>query len=272
MSLGELDPLTELWLVDGATDPSRFDAGRLGPYLLGPCLRRHRFGEVLLALDEPQRRVIEIDCYDRLSGTPLAGPDGKLLADIALVMGLAHRHIAPIIASGVGDGVPYTVRQHRLGRALGEVWSDGVRIGEAAAAGILHAVADALAFLAAEGPRPGACAMGGFDDADVFLGFDGDVRLTGLGARRARIGDADPLSADLAACFELARRLDRGSGGGLVSTTAASTTTAEVATAVRKRHGEACGARRRWVAGALRDRYASEIHEERARCGLGTLQ
>lgn len=244
----------------------------MGPYRLGPSIRRTAFGEVIAAMQDERDDIVELDLYDALASTALATPQDSVLLDVAHVVGLQHRHVAPIIASGFAEGVPYVVRHLRLGRTLAQLLDCAERIEVPVAVACLFSVAEAAAFLIEQGPTPGSCAMGGLGAADVFVGYDGAIQLVGLGLKRARGNALDPIAADMSALFSLARRLDAVSGAKLVSSIAGVTTAAELAKAVRKRDGTACASRRRLAAGALRHHFAAEIDGDRAFFGLPTLQ
>lgn len=261
------------WAVPAAAaDPHAFEVGRIGTFRIGPSVRRTAFGEVVRALPDKGREVVELDLFDALANTPHAAPDGQLMADLAAVAALRHRHIWPMIGCGFAEGVPYIVRRHRLGRTLRELLDDADRIAPEAAAAILFAAADAIEFLATQGPSEGSCAMGGFDPRDLFLCFDGAVGLVGLGLKVARGAEDDPRAADLRALFELSRELDRKASARLPSAIADARTPRELARAVRRRFAEACAASAHHVGSALRRTYSAAIAEERARFGLSTLQ
>ena len=273
----EVSPLAveDDWAVGrGAVDEANFQAGRVGPYRLGKRVRKTAFGELVLAIDPRAESILEIDLLDALARTPLTAPDGLLMGDLAQAATIRHRHVAPIVGSGFEDGVPYVVRPHRLGRTLAElIERAGPGLEPDAAAAILYSVADALEGLAQEGPQPGACAMGGFDDRDVFLGFDGSTALTGVGLKQARPAkDEDPVAADLTSAFALARLLDLAARAGLSSAIAGAQSAADLTRAVRRRFGPACAGRRRFVAAALRIAFEDALREERAYFGLAPLQ
>ena len=264
--------LADDWSLDEVTiDERHFVVGRIGPYRLGPTLRRTAFGEVILGLRD-EGGLAEIDLLDAFVRTPLAGPDGQIMGDLAHIVGLEHRHIATVIGCGLADGAPYVVRRPRLGQTLSALLDRAPRLSTESCAAILFAIADALAFLAEQGPATGSCSMGTFDADDVFLGYDGSIQLVGVGLKLARGMIEAPVDGDLSCCFELARRLDAESKAGLVSTIAPAAELAELARYVRKRHGAACAALRRHIAGDLRRYFADDIREDRAFFGLHTLQ
>lgn len=252
-------------------DESQFNQGRIGPYRLGPVLRRTAFGEVVLAIQDERVGVVELDLCASLSGTELTSPEGALMTDLAEVVGLQHRHLAAIIGSGFDEGVPYIVRHHHLGVTLQQLLDADGEVSNPLAVSVLHAVAEALEFLSRQGSKRGACSLGGFDARDVFLGYDGQILLVGLGLKSARKPDVSPVQADLQACFELARRLDAVAGARLTSAIAAARSLKDLERAVRRRDPEACGDATRHVAGALRTRFADRIREERAFFGLSAL-
>lgn len=267
-------PPEDAWVIpSNAVDEREFNAGRVGPFRLGPSVRRTAFGEVILALPEPPSSlVVELDLFDALAGTPLAGPASELMNDLSQVAALRHRHVLPMAGAGFDEGIPYVVRPHRMGRTLRQVLDEANDVSIDLAAALLFAVAEACDFLAGQGPEPGACAMGGFDDRDVFLSFDGEIGLVGLGLKRARGGAEDPLDADLRACFELARRLDERARAKLPSAVAGASSAREVARAVRRRFSSACASSAQQVGAVLRRCFATAIAEERAFFGLPALQ
>lgn len=261
-----------LWsTLSAPVDESKFDQGRVGPYRLGPLLRRTAFGEVVLALQDERRGVVELDLCASLAGTDLTAPEGPLMTDLAEVVGLQHRHLATIIGSGFDEGVPYIVRQHHLGVTLEQVLAAGGELSTPFAVAVLHAVAEALEFLSRQGSKRGACSFGGFDARDVFLGYDGLILLVGLGLKSARRPAVSAVQADLQACFELARRLDSVSGARLTSAIAAARSLKDLVRAARRREPDACGDATRHVAAALRARFADRLREDRAFFGLSAL-
>lgn len=251
-------------------DASAFDAGTMGPYRLGPRARRTAWGEVILAMPEPGE-VVELDLLDALVDSPLASSESGLMADVAAIAALRHRHLIPLVGAGVHEGVPYVVRPHRMGRTLAallEVTPIPVEVG----AVILYAVSEALAFLTEAGPQPSACALGGFDARDVYLGYDGSIGLVGTGLRRVRghVEDAD--AADLEACFALARQLERGVEARLPSAIAGAEGLAEITRALRRRYGSAIAHAATHVGSTMRRAFATELAEDRAFFGLPPLQ
>ena len=105
------------WAVSAAElSEDAFRSGRVGPFLLGPSVRRTAFGEVIVGLHRESREVVEIDLYDALLGTPFASPESPLMSDLAQVSSLRHKHIASIVGAGFDEGVPWvrwTVRGPR---------------------------------------------------------------------------------------------------------------------------------------------------------------
>lgn len=269
-SLGPRRPEEDGWSLSGV-DESAFDAGILGPYRLGPSARRTAWGEVILALPEGGAGVVEVDLLDALVSSPLSSPESGLMADIAAIAALRHKHLVPLVGAGVHEGVPYVVRPHRLGRTLAGL-IDAVDVPVEVGAVILFAVAEALVFLGDAGASPAACAMGGFDARDVYLGYDGTVGLVGLGLRRARGHVDDAPEADLAACFQLARALERGVEARLPSAIAGATDAREIARAIRRRYGSACAHAAVHVGATMRRAFAQELAEDRALFGLPPLQ
>lgn len=271
MQPARVEELSAWSTLAAPVDESQFNQGRIGPYRLGPLVRRTTFGEVVLALQDERVGVVELDLCVSLVGSELTAPEGPLMTDLAEVVGLRHRHIATIIGSGFDEGVPYVVRHHHLGVTLAQLLENNQEISPSLAVAILHAITCALEFLSREGSKRGACSLGGFELGDVFLGYDGRISLLGLGLKSARKPDVGPAQADLQACFELARRLDAASGARLTSAIAAARSLKDVERAARRRDPEACGDATRHVAAALRARFADRIREERAFFGLSAL-
>jgi hypothetical protein len=262
--------LAESWAIRRASvDDDRFGPERVGPYRLGPLVRKTPFGEAVLGLADHGDQIVEIDFLHLLAGSPLAGPDGKLMADLTQVVGLQHRHLVPLVGTGFADGTPYLVRPHRPGRTWSEHAAQTPKVDPGAAAAIAFAVADAIEFLAAQGSQPGACAMGGFDGRDVLLAFDGSVALIGLGLKQAR-GAHDALAADQGSLAAFLEKLDSASGLDLAATAAAAPEAA--ARAIRRRHAESCGHSRALVGRSLRRAFDDAIREARAFFGLPSLQ
>ena len=262
--LGYDDWVESLWILRREqVDPRQFTLGRVGSYLLGPTIRATVLGEVTVALHASYEHVVELERYAALRDTVLAGPDCALMTDVAHASGLRHRHVAPIVGAGVESGAPYVVRPHRLGRTLRDVASRGPIDPELSGA-ILHAVAEAIAWLAEQGPAPGCCSMGGFDESDVFLGFDGEVQLVGIGTKLARSPGRDPIEADLEALVELMERLFvRG-----IPTVASAE---EAAIELRRAYRSTCAERASRIGALLRGRFETDIQRERALFGLPLL-
>ncbi len=270
--LDSMKPEDDWILVADRLQDDCFAEGRLGPYLLGKELRRSRFGTVSLAKHPDIVPVVEIELLETLIDSPLVAPNGLLMGDISMATDLAHRHLAKLIGSGFSDGFPYLVREYRLGRTLDCLLeAGGPSLSLELCVGLLYSIASACDFLSQQGPSPGSCSMGGFDANDLLVGFDGSVRLVGLGLKRARSHDADPIVADLASCFELARGLDDLTEARLCSAIAGAASCAQIALAMRKRNPDACGERVRHLAAALRSSFEDELVEERAFFGMQSL-
>jgi len=103
---------------------------------------------------------------------------------------------------------------------------------------------------------------------DVFLGYDGAIALVSLGLKRARNHDSDAASADVAACFALARQLETG----MPAVIAGAHGFSEISRALRRRFGEACAHSALHVGVAMRRAFPSEIAADRAFFGLPPLQ
>lgn len=232
---------------------------RAGPYLLGPEVRSTARGVVHLATHPDHDPLLELEHYTELADAVRDDPDGRLMLDLALVSTIEHRHVAAMAGVGLLDDAPYVVRPHVPGRALDEVLQRGPLEPETAL-GVLYAVAEALGYLAEEGPQPGACSMGGLDPDDVLLGFGGAILLVGTGLSRVRkdeAGDDGPALARFAA--QLIDPADLPEPG---------LAPAVWARALRKSFPEACGRRAERVARGLRARFAESIDSERENLGL----
>lgn len=242
-----------------------FGRGQLGPYRLGRPVRTTAVGEVVLALHEADPRVVELELLDPLKLPTLEAP---ILQDVNHVLGLEHRHLSLVLGAGVHDGSVYLARVHRLGRTLSEVMEGAAgqrRVGP----GIAYAVAEVLAFLAEEGPHPGACTMGGFDAQDVLLGFDGQVSLLGLGLRSLR--EPDRPDADAHSYRRLVCDLDGWLGTDLGAFCPADRSLSEAREALRRHFRDPCGHRRALLGQYMRDTFPNTIRNERAFFGLDTL-
>jgi len=257
--------LSEWNLRREAVDADDYRRGRMGPYRIGPRARGTRHGEIYLAIMDEDPRVVELEL---LAPDQVVDREQAVLKGIDRVLGLEHRHLAPVLGAGLHEGVIYLARLHRLGRSLTEVMDETPGRPELAP-GLLYALAEVVAFLADTGPRPGSCALGGFDGEDVELGFEGEVRLrTGTQALR---DSEQPALADRLSLAELSEGVaawagwpEAGPGPGEALS--------DWARGVRGRNRDACGNRRPLLGGHLRQHYADAVRSERARFGLSTLQ
>lgn len=256
--------MESLWILRRTlADPRQFVGGQLGSYRLGPIVRSTVLGEVVVALHDGYEDVVEVERYGALRDTVLAGPECALMADVAQAAVLRHRYVAPIVGAGVDSGAPYVVRPHRLGRTLRDVVSRAPIDPELAGA-ILHAAAEGIAWLAEQGPAPGCCSMGGFDESDIFLGFDGEVQLVGIGTKLARSPGRDPIEADVEAIQEIAERLHVRVIPGVDSAE-------EAAIELRRTYRATCAERASRIGSLLRARFEADVHRERALFGLALL-
>lgn len=225
----------------------------------------------MLSLPDHLDHLVEIEFLNDLATPELVGVEGHLLADVAHVIGLRHRHISTVIGAGIEDEVAYVVRGHRLGRTLAQVLDFVTRLPIGVASGILYAVAEAVAFLAEEGASPGVCSMGGLDAHDIFLGFDGTIELVGTGLQAARCERKEPTAADLQALLLLAEQLGLREDKALNEKLTKVSSLEEVAFMVRRAHRESCGFRQQRVGAFLRLHFADEILVERSGFGLTTI-
>jgi hypothetical protein len=249
----------------GAVDESSFDAGRFGPYRVGAPVRKTELGEVRVALHESWDYVVELEVFHALKRRSFEHAD--LLADLNQAMLLVHPQITPIIGAGIEESVPYVVRPHRLGRTLAELLERQGALPLDLAAGLMFAVAEAIAYLAEAGPSPDACAMGGFDQRDVFLGFDGSIALVGTGQRSVRAQDADAAQRDEECLAELSRRCSSELYFAIRDASAPN----EAARRIRRTFRDACARRREHVGSTLRHFFGEAIQAERAFFGLAAL-
>ncbi len=113
--------------------------------------------------------------------------------------------------------------------------------------------------------------MGGFDTRDIFLGFDGSIFMVGLGLRRVRSPDDDPIVSDLCSCFDLAEHLDSLLKTDLTQTIAGAASTAQMVRALRRRYRDTLAFEVEGVGRLLRMGYEDAIQEERHFFGLTTL-
>lgn len=250
-----------------AVDETAFDAKKVGPYRLGRRVRVTALGEVRLAIGDAFDEVVAIERCDLLGS--LGGSERALLADVAHVIGLRHKHLVEVLGAGVDGDVPYIVRAHPLGVTLADAHEAAGDLPRETAAAILHAVLEVVGFLANEGHMPGACSLGGFDEDDVLLGYDGTVRLTNTGLKLVRCPNGDPVRADLSSAMVLAQTLDP--EGALDACFALGTDATETAHRVRRTYRDACAKRQELVGGLLRRHFDLQIQADRAFFGLTTL-
>lgn len=243
---------------------------RLGPLALGPPRWRSSVGQAHLALAEAHDEIVVVDRMTALRNHREVDP-AELMSDVRHVLGLGHRHVMRVVGAGIDDDIPYLVRRFRLGRPLSAVL-DAAPMARPLGVAIMYPVCEALAFLAEAGPKPGACAVGGFDLRDVWIGYDGGVWITGHGSRRLRVDpDQDPVEADLASVLRLATVVGRATRSNLreLLDDVSDLITAQVA--LRRSDREACGRRAELIGGWMRRSFGDAIWDERAEFGLDTL-
>ena len=235
---------------------------RVGPHQLGQQLRAGRYGPVWLAVHPEAEEVRELEHYEALAPRVADDSEGLIMQDVAHLAGVEHRHVAKVIAAGWHDDAPYVVRPFVLGVGLDEVLARGP-LPEDVAVGVVFSAAEALAHLSDAGARPGACAHGGLGDEDLRCGYDGRVRMVGLGLRRI-YGEAEAaVEADRVAVIAMAARF------GLEVPDAA---LEEVARHLRRTHREAAGRRHERLGRYLRRCFADRIADERSQAGLSPMQ
>ncbi len=251
-------------------DTTAFQGQRIGPYRLGPKVRDTRFGVAVVAVEQERPHLVELERLDKLRGTSWTGPESRLMKDVAHVIGLEHPHLTPTLGAGVANKVPYLVRPYCLGRTMADAIKADPVVSEEVAVGVIYSVAEVLSFLMKEGPEPGACAMGGVELENIYLGFGGEVRLTGVGLKGPRAENQDPLTLDLTSCLALAELLP-GEHPALEGIIKGSGSTRDLSTRLRKSYREACAHRVEHVATFLRARFEEKIREERAFFHMTTL-
>lgn len=248
-------------------DEATFDARRIGPYRLGRRIRVTALGEVRLAIGDAFDEVVAIERCELLGS--LGGSERALLADVAHVIGLRHPNLVEVLGAGVDGDVPYVVRAHRLGVTLADAHEAAEDVDLATAAAILHGVLTVVGFLAEEGAQPGVCSLGGIDEEDVLLGYDGGVRVTNTGMKLVRCPNGDPLRADLSSALVLAQALDP--SGALADHFGEDADATQTAHRIRRAFRDACGRRNELVGGLLRRHFDLQIQADRAFFGLVTL-
>lgn len=266
MTLRVEEPAGEWAALSARVDAERFDRGTIGPYKLGLILRTTSFGEVSMALHESIERVVEIELYTSLAGSAAAGPEGALMPDLAHAASVEHPHVAKIIGAGMEAGVPYVVRTMILGRTLDRVLTHGGTLSVDHAACVAFAASEGLGALAEHSPEPGASSIGGFDERDIFLAFDGSVLILGAGTRSARLRGAfsEAIDRDRESLTALCKKM------GLEDDPAWSF--AELSRELRHRHRDALARRNQLLGSLLRDRFDAAIREERELFGLTPIQ
>jgi hypothetical protein len=257
--------LSEWNLRREAVDIDDYCQGRMGPYRVGPRTRRTRHGEIYLAITDEDARVVELEL---LAPDQVDGQEPGVLKSIDRVLGLEHRHLASVLGAGQHEGVIYLARLHRLGRSLGDVLKETPGHPDLAP-GLLYALSEVVGFLAESGPHPGSCSVGGFDAADVELGFEGEIRLR-TGTQALRDGE-QPGLADRLSLAQLSAAVAEWSGWPAPGP-GPEVDLGDWARRLRRQHREACAGRRTLLGGHLRRHYAEAMRSERARFGLSTIQ
>lgn len=242
-----------------------------GIYCYGPKLRTHAYGEVSLALDMQRALVVEIDRI-ALDLAPENLPnDIPLMKDLVLVSGLRHRHLPEILASGVADELPFVVRPFRLGLTLADVMHRH-RPDEDLAYGICYVAASVLAFLEANSPFEGACAMGGLTAENLYLGFDGQISVLGLGYKSLKPPAALAADADLDALHELARQFEIEGKNPVSALLQSARSLGEAVVLIRKTNPEACAGVQLRLSAMFRREFSEVLQKDRSIFGLQTLQ
>ncbi len=266
MTLRVEEPDGEWAALRANVDAERFDRQVVGPYKLGLILRPTSYGQVSMALHEAIDRVVELELFEALAGTQAAGPDGALMPDLAHAASIEHPHVAKIIGAGMEGGAPYLVRPLILGRTLDRVVAQGGPLSIDHAACVGFALSEGLHALAEHSPEPGACSIGGFDERDVYLAFDGGVLILGAGTRSARLRGAfsEAIDRDRESLSQLLKRLGLEDDG--------TRTFAELSRELRHQHRDALARRNELLGSLLRDRFDAAIREEREFFGLIPIQ
>ncbi len=248
-------------------DPATFEGGEIGPYRLGHFLRATPWGEVRLALHDTIEEVVEIELYATLKRTEHAGPEAPLMADLAQVMALRHRHLATILGAGMTMGTPYVVRPHRLGRTLQDFVDRSATFSEAETVSLLFPIAEVMGYLALQGPQPGSCALPNPDLSELVVGFDGNLVLTNTGLGRLRRAEGDPLTGLLmfTELFEAA------SPSRILPLVGPAAGPADFATRLRRNYREVLAERAHHIGKLMRRYFGDELLAERTFFGMDTL-
>ncbi|MBK8011896.1 MAG: hypothetical protein IPK13_11140 [Deltaproteobacteria bacterium] len=260
------------WIPRRSTiDLALFEGDRLGPFIVGAPIRHTLLGDVRMALEDGVEHVVEIERFDVLGAPEFGDLQESLILDLAGSTDIAHRHVAEVTGAGLYGGVPYVVRPHRLGRLLSDVLAHQVLLPPDVVPVIAHHVGEALAYLAFEGFSMGAWSLGGFDEHDVFLGFDGSVMLNGVGLAKFRAPGRDPVKADLESYLTLLTRLDSLADSSVAKVVEAHGRLDDVSLLLRRRYREEVGHGETVLGSLLREAFSEQIIEERAFFGMSTL-
>ena len=170
-SVAEPEGFGSYWLLE------RMAEGRLGP-VHRACLRREGKPDKLLAIK-------------RIAPSIAAEPGfrerfGSLMGDVANVV---HPALCAVEDTGVDDdGDPFVAVEYVMGRDLGRIHAALAHRGQtfppALVAYIANQVADGLAAAhrATHGGKPAPLLHGELALSDILIGYDGSVRLTGIGS------------------------------------------------------------------------------------------
>ncbi|WP_409329012.1 serine/threonine-protein kinase [Trujillonella humicola] len=146
-----------------------------GPYRLEAPLGRGPTGERHRAVDTDRDRVVVLEVLpEELSADP--GYRERFHRDAALAEGLDEASVVPVHRSGELEGRLYVERPLLAGRDLAAVLAEEGPLEPARAVSVVGRVAAGV-----DAARGAGLAVGDVPAADVLLGADDAVRLTGLG-------------------------------------------------------------------------------------------
>jgi eukaryotic-like serine/threonine-protein kinase len=174
---------------------------RLGPYEVGPRIGRGGMADVYVARDlrtDANLRVVAL----KVVRADLVDEDGTYLElfrdEIAILTRLHHPNLIRVIDAGVGDSRQYIAMDLLLGRTLADVFDllaeQGARMPPKLAAWICLQVAEGLHHaheLVDENGVSAELVHRDVNPSNIFLTFEGDVKLLDFGLARSRGGKTD---------------------------------------------------------------------------------
>ena len=138
--------------------------------------------------------------------------------------------------------------------------------------GLNFVTATVLDFLEQSSPFPGACAMGGLRAENLYLSYDGQISLIGLGYKSLRSSEVTAKKTDLSHLVGLAEQLDLEGKYQYAALLGSSNTLSEAVLRLRKLMPDACAGIQGRVAAMFRSHFAGDLQKDRAFFGLPTLQ